>query len=265
VRPRIRSSISPLEPLRRGEFVRLAYRLGRSRATGVLCVEHRGERQLLVLRRGFLMTAVVDPLGRRASQSLARIAAFIGARYHFDGGTAAYPPGAVQRQFAIGAWARRHLEAQLDAGRARALVTSLAGVRLSVRSELAPDVAWCDETDLRILAAMKQPRRLDQLWTMARTPRFRLLSFLHFLRETEALNQDGVAAVPRLPRARHDSDAHRLLGVGEDADRQVVKRAYRRLARALHPDLHPDANDARRRSLERKLALVTDAYRELSG
>ena len=55
-----------------------------------------------------------------------------------------------------------------------------------------------------------------------------------------------------------------MFGKNTDADRETVKRAYRRLARALHPDLHPGVSEERRRSLERKLAQITDAYRQLS-
>lgn len=255
--------MSGFEPLGRGQLARLAYRLGHKRATGVLTLGFGRRREVLVLRRGYLMTGDLDALGRRASQRLARLASADGATYRFEGGVAAYPPGAVQKQLALATWARQHLERQLDAGAARDLVTELAGVRLSVRPSLAPDPATCDATDLRILEAMRQPRRLDQIWPLARTPRFRLLSFLHFLRQVGALRQDGVAARPT-PRARRDSDAHRVLGVPADADPQSVKRAYHRLARALHPDLQPGLSIARRRDLERKLADVTHAYRELS-
>jgi DnaJ-domain-containing protein 1 len=250
--------------------VRLVYRLGRSRATGVLTVsEHRDgksmEAELLVLRRGFLMTAEDDPLGRVASRRLARIASLQHADVHFDGGTSAYPPGAVRRQFAVAGWARKHLESQIDATRARDMVKELAGVRLVLRDELAPDASLCDKTDQRILDAMRQPRRLDQIWPIARTPRFRLLTFLHFLRSVGALTLLGVAAPVREVTPPRRDQAHRLLGVSAGADRAAVKRAYRRLARALHPDLHPSADDERRRRLERQLCAVTDAYRELNG
>ncbi len=250
------------ELLGRGGFVRLAYRLGRARATGVLTVCCGDRRDLLVLRRGYVMTAESDALGRQATQRLARLAGAADARAHFDGGTAAYPPGAIQRQLPLAVWARRHLESQVNAGRARDLLHRLAGARLSVRPELSPDPAFCDATDLRILEAMREPRRLDQIWPVARTPRFRLLSFLHFLAETGALSTDGVVTRPRSPSPRARA-AHELLGVTASADHVAVRRAYRRLARALHPDLHPDASDERRRALERKLADVTDAYRQL--
>jgi hypothetical protein len=255
--------VSGFEPLGRGDFVRLAWRLGRARATGVLTLCHGDARETLVLRRGHLMTAAIDPLGRRAAARLAQIAALPHALASFDGGTAAYPPGAVERQLGLAAWARRHLEAQVDAGMAQRIVAELAGARLAVRAELGPDRQLCDPTDLRILEAMKLPRRLDQIWPLARTPRFRLITFLHFLRSVGALALHGVAAVEHAPVAAPPSDAHRLLGIGAGADREAVKRAYRRLARALHPDLHPDATDERRRALARTLAEVTDAYRRL--
>jgi len=40
-----------------------------------------------------------------------------------------------------------------------------------------------------------------------------------------------------------DRDYYELLGVGRDADEQALKKAFRRLARQLHPDVstEPDA------------------------
>jgi DnaJ-domain-containing protein 1 len=255
------------EPLARGELVRLAWRLARSHATGVLAIQppagpRRTAAELLVLRRGHLVTSEADA-GRAAHHKLERLAALDGARAVFDGGVAAYPPGAGVRQTALGAWARQHLENQLDSTRAQRLVGELAGMRLTIRPEIAPEPSQCDETDRRILLAMGQPRRLDQIWPLARTPRYRLLTFIHFLRSVGALTLVGVAAPAPQPRAGQP-DLHRLLGVSPLADRETLKRAYRRLARALHPDLHGGASDERRRLLERRLAEVTTAYRQLT-
>jgi DnaJ-class molecular chaperone len=47
-------------------------------------------------------------------------------------------------------------------------------------------------------------------------------------------------------------------------EKAEIKRAYRRLARSLHPDLHPEATDEQRRVLSAKFAEVTDAYRALT-
>lgn len=253
------------ERLHRGDFVRLIYRLARTHATGLLTVQPpRGAAELLVLRRGQLVAGESDPAegSRRTAQRLERLAAMDGARAHFDGGLAAYPPGGALRQYNLAAWARSHLESQLDAAQAQAMVSELAGARLALRPELAPELAWCDETDRRILAAMAVPRRLDQIWPLARTARFRLLAFLYFLRAVGAVSALGVSA-PEVAASPHDSDAYRLLGVPAGADRETVKRAYRRLARALHPDMHAGTTDDRRRELERKLAAINTAYRRL--
>ena len=37
-----------------------------------------------------------------------------------------------------------------------------------------------------------------------------------------------------------ERDLYEVLGVAEDADSKTISRAYRKLARQLHPDTHPD-------------------------
>jgi DnaJ-domain-containing protein 1 len=251
------------ELLGRGEFARLAYGLGRARATGVLTVHPPGRRaEVMVLRRGHLMAASTDALGRQTSRRLAHLAS-MSVRYTFDSDTLAYPPGAVDRQFSLAAWARSFFEAELDAQMARSLVAEFTGARLMVAADRAPDPSLCDPTDLRILEALAQPSRLDQVWHHARTPRFRLLSFLYFLRCIDALEVvDAMAPAPEPPV---QEDAWRLLGVLPNADRAAVKQAYRRLARALHPDLHPHASESYRRRLERRLAIINSAYVQLTS
>jgi hypothetical protein len=54
-----------------------------------------------------------------------------------------------------------------------------------------------------------------------------------------------------------------VLGLAAGADRDAIKQAYRRLARAYHPDLHPAASEAERRDLARQFAAVTTAYQRL--
>ncbi|HYU15493.1 MAG TPA: J domain-containing protein [Candidatus Acidoferrum sp.] len=252
--------------------MRLVYRLARTHATGVLTIVPTAtatpsdieQGSVLVLRRGHLMAADADSTtSRRTAQFLERLAGLEAARFTFDGGVAAYPPGAPLRQYSLAAWARAHLEAQFDAGCAHTMLRELAGIRLALRYDLAPEAAWCDETDRRILAAMAVPRRLDQIGALARTARFRLLSFLYVLRAVGAVTLAGVAAPGHPLPGAEAQDAFRLLGVPCGADRETVKRAYRRLARALHPDLHADTSAERRRQLELKLADVNSAYRRL--
>ena len=56
-----------------------------------------------------------------------------------------------------------------------------------------------------------------------------------------------------------DRDYYELLGVARDADEQTLKKAFRRLARQLHPDVstEPDA--------EVRFREVTEAYEVLSS
>jgi DnaJ-domain-containing protein 1 len=221
----------------------------------------RGE--VFVLRRGAVMIPDGELAKRAVAARLGRLAACESLGAVFEGGVSASPPGA-QPQMSLAGWARTHLEAQLDNTLAEILVRKLAGIRLSLRYELAPEPA--DEADRRMLAAMAQPRRLDQIWPLSRTPRFRLLAFLHFLRSVDALEVEGIVAEQSAPMRSADPfrlAAARLLGVSDIHDPVAVKRAYRRLARALHPDLQPNADAAARRALERRFAEVTAAYEAL--
>jgi len=250
----------------RGELVRLLYRLGRHAASGVLTIttttaRNRGD--VFVLRRGLAVIGEGELAKKALAARLARLAAEPELTVVFEGGITAYPPGATHG-VSLAGWARAHLEAQLDGTLAEALVQTLAGIRLSIRHELAPEAV--DEADRRMLTALHSPRRLDQIWPLARTPRFRLLAFIHFLRSVDALEAEGIVAERSAPLRRPlgcdpvKAAAMRLLGIDEAADLETVKRAYRRLARSLHPDLQPGIDVTRRRALERRFAEVTAAY-----
>ncbi len=245
----------------RGELVKLVYRLGNQSASGVLSLTPTGNRaELFVLRRGHVVVPPGELARRTLIARLARLAAIDQVSAVFEGGVTAYPPGA-QHLVSLAAWARQHLEQQLDGTLAERLIRELAGIRLSLRSELAPEPV--DEADRRIIAVMNQPRRLDQIWPLARTPRFRMLAFLYFLRGVDALELEGIVAERSAPTRAIDprrSAARRTLGVSETADLETIKRAYRRLARAIHPDLQPLADVEQRRGLERRFAEITAAY-----
>ena len=251
--------------LGRGQLVRALYRLGRQTASGILTLTPAGSRrgEVFVLRRGAVVVADGELARRTLVSRLVRLVALDAVSLEFEGGITAYPPG-TQHQVPLAVWARAHLEQQLDSTLADALVRQIAGVRLMVRPEIAPEPA--DEADRRMLAALAQPRRLEQVASLARTPRYRLLAFLHFLRAVDALDAEGVVAEKSAPTRVVDprrAGAARVLGLPEDADVETIKRAYRRLARALHPDLQPDADDGKRRTLERRFAEVTAAYETL--
>ena len=251
----------------RGDLVRLLYRLGRQAASGVLTLTRAGTHraEIFVLRRGAVILADGELAKRALVGRLARLVALDAVDVLFEGGVSAYPPGG-QNQLPLATWARQHLEQQLDGTLADLLLRQLAGIRLAIRIELAPDPTTCDEADRRMLLALAQPRRLDQIWTMARTPRFRLLSFIHFLRAVDALDVEGVVA-EKSDRMRaidpRRAAARRLLGLDDAADLETIKRAYRRLARELHPDLQPEVDASERRLLEQRFAEVTAAYEVL--
>jgi DnaJ-domain-containing protein 1 len=259
-----------------------------------------GRPEVFVLRHGAVVCGEGEPARRAVIVRLARAAGSPSIAASFDGGISAYPPGALH-QVALAGWARAHLEAQLDGSLADILEHELAGVRLILHHDLAPEPL--DDTDRRLIAQLAQPRRLDQLAELARAPRFRLLAFLHFLREVGAIDPTGGSAprpagravgvpTPRpagravgVPTPRDLASpivvdgvapargasvlvdaraaARRVLGVNAGADLDTVKRAYRRLARAVHPDLQPHADDHRRRQLEQRFAELTWAYEAL--
>src|SRR5262249_16289366 len=153
---------------------------------GIATITPEGSRrsEVFVLRRGAVIAADGELAKRALVSRLVRLVALDRLAVCFEGGVTAYPPGNLN-QLPLASWARAHREQQLGGALAEVLLRQLAGVRLSVREGLAPEPA--DEADRRMLAALAQPRRLDQIWSLARTPRFRLLSFIHFLRAVDAL------------------------------------------------------------------------------
>lgn len=252
--------------LARAQLLALLYRLGCQKASGVLtiCFSASESREVFVLRRGAVMVGEGELARRMLVARLARLVSLHRFTVAFQGGVSAYPPGSPH-QLALATWVRAYLEDELTSALAENLAHELAGMRLSVRAALLPVPA--NDADCRMLRAMEKPRRLDQIWPLARTSRFRILAFLHFLRTVDALEAEGVVAEQARPSHRSVSPmrvaAARVFGLSPDASDDAIKRAYRRLARSLHPDLQPRADAARRRSLEQRFAEVTAAYEVL--
>lgn len=82
--------------------------------------------------------------------------------------------------------------------------------------------------------------------------------FLHGRRRARA-RTPGPPAV----HVSRDAAPWRVLGLPPGSDAIAVKRAYRRLARTVHPDLHPGATDEERRALEARFVELTAAYQAL--
>ena len=75
-----------------------------------------------------------------------------------------------------------------------------------------------------------------------------------FLEAVGALRVDGELSL---------AAAYAALELAEGEPAEAIKRAYHRLARALHPDAHPTATPAELRDLEARFAAVAAAYRRL--
>lgn len=80
----------------------------------------------------------------------------------------------------------------------------------------------------------------------------RLARLLAFLLSMEAVALASIEPTP-----------YELLGISEDASDEDARRAFKRLARNLHPDAHPHAPPELRRELEGRFAVITEAYRKL--
>ncbi len=83
--------------------------------------------------------------------------------------------------------------------------------------------------------------------------------FLHGRRRRR--ERDGQTPAPQAQTK--DQSSWRVLGLPPGAQVDEIKRAYRRLARTVHPDLHPGASDEERRALQARFVEITDAYRTL--
>jgi DnaJ-domain-containing protein 1 len=126
----------------------------------------------------------------------------------------------------VGSALRRQIAARLTA--LDQLVDARISFRVAVR---APRGALCD--------APLEPRE-----------------FLHGRRRARA-------RTPSPPSVRGPTDSWQVLGLPPGADAAEIKRAYRRLARTVHPDLHPGATPEERRALEVRFSEITEAYRAL--
>lgn len=137
----------------------------------------------------------------------------------------------------------------------RALRRQLAA-RLQALEEL-PDARVCFRVAVRPPRGALQGRSATDAsgasWISALGP----CDFLHGRRRARERGAQALEPVVH-------STAWQALGLSPGAAAFEIKRAYRRLARAVHPDLHPDATDGERRVLATRFHALTEAYRALT-
>jgi hypothetical protein len=275
-----------------GGFVRLAWRLAREAATGLLTLDEGPSRHELYLRRGYLTAARVAGVDARLGQILVTDgvvdAAALDAALHAAGprlfGHALRQSGDLT-------------EAQLDSALRRQAEARLARLAAIVRGTYRFDGAAQPPPGHRSgrpLALSAWVRRhVDSLFSVARARAFadglgearltlrkdlapdpadgddvdrRILAALAAPRRLDELARAAGVPRPRLLQlvwflgrvGALEPGVHPVLGVAPGAAPAEVKRAFHRLARELHPDLNPEADPGR-------LAEVIEAYRTFLG
>jgi len=143
---------------------------------------------------------------------------------------------------------RNVVAADAEAFRARVA----GGARLQLVTQPHQSCIGLDERAL--VAMLAAPRTLDELERVQPAPPGRAARLCAFLDAVGALSVESELSL---------ASAYALLELADGANADEVKRAYRRLARALHPDVHPNASPEELRDLERRFAAVSAAYRRL--
>ncbi len=208
--------------------------LHRARATGTLeMVEDRGRVHRVHLSQGLVVAAEIDG----ASASLAEI--LRGDRAADDD---------VLRRSLLRAMTSRRLHGEVLVNEFH---VSPSVIGNALRRQLLGRLAAIEQVaDARISfrVAVRPPRG-----TLHQDP-LEAREFLHGKRRARTL---------RPAPASTSESAWQLLGLAPGADALSIKRAYRRLARTVHPDLHPDATLEERRELAARFSEITEAYRTL--
>jgi DnaJ-domain-containing protein 1 len=209
--------------------------LHRARATGTLeLVEDRGRSHRVHLSQGRVISVEIDG----ASPSLAEILR----------GDRAADDDVLRRSLLRAITSRRlHGEVLVDEFRIEPSVVGGA-LRRQVLGRLAA-LEQLSDARVSFRVAVRPPRG-----TLHEAP-LEAREFLHGRRRAR-----GRRAAAESPPA---ATAWQILGVVPGADAIAIKRAYRRLARTVHPDLHPDATLEERRELAARFSEITEAYRSL--
>ena len=209
--------------------------LHRAEATGTLeLVEDRGRAHRLHLAAGLIVSVEVDGVAPSLAEILRRDRA---------------ADDDVLRRSLLRAMASQRLHGEVLVNEFRLSPTVVGN---ALRRQLLARLATLEQlTDARISfrVAVRAPRG-----SLRDTP-LQAREFLHGRRRARE------RAAPS--QAQVDLGAWRVLGLTPGADPTEIRRAYRRLARTVHPDLHPGATHEERRDLESRFNRITEAYRAL--
>jgi hypothetical protein len=210
--------------------------LYRASATGTLeLVEDRGRSHRVHIARGLIVAVELDG----ASASLAEIL----RSEHAAGDD-------VLRRSLLRSMASRRLHGEVLI---EEFCLSPAVVGHALRRQVLARLAALEELkDARLAfrVAVRPPR--GTIHDAPLEPR----EFLHGRRRARERGSPG-------PSARVAPSPWGVLGLSPGADLSEVKRAFRQLARSVHPDVHPHATDDERRELSARFSEITQAYRAL--
>jgi DnaJ-domain-containing protein 1 len=232
-------------------LARLLFDLSHAQKTGICLVplpSRRMGKPRVELRQGWVYAVEPRaPTGEEALRQLLKVAEEDQPAIDFRSDVPSEKYGACT-PFHPAAVLRNHYDALgLEPRRWR---SRLGQGTVELKTRPHPSCLGQDERDL--IAFLTRPRTLDEIEAsgLCQSPRTdRLLSFL--------------AAVGALETVGGGESAYTLLELPEGALLDEVKRAYRRIARELHPDLHKDATPEALRELERRFAEVSAAYKRL--
>jgi len=225
-----------LEKTTLGDLLGVVHRAG---ATGTLeLVEDRGRSHRIHVAQGLVVSVEIDGVAPSLAEILRRDRAI---------------DDDVLRRSLLRAMASQRLHGEVLVHEFR-LSPSVVGNAL--RRQLLSRLAMLERLPgarVSFRVALRVPR--GSLHDLPLQPN----EFLHGRRRT----RERAAASPQPARVMRDTSHWRVLGLSPGASETEIKRAYRRLARSVHPDLHPDASPEERRALEVQFSEITSAYRAL--
>ena len=217
--------------------------LHRARASGTLeLAEDRGRVHRIHLAQGLVTAVELDGAGLSLAEILRRDRA---------------ADDELLRRSLLRAMASRRLHGEVLVHDFRLSPTIVGrALRLQIDARLSTIEELADAR-IAFRVAVRQPR-----WALQSAP-LDPKEFLHGRRRARERGAHHSDVGSGAPQPVAEPSAWHVLGVPPGTDVAEIKRAYRRLARTVHPDLHPQATDEERRALEARFVVISEAYRAL--